>query len=267
MRPCLHSTLLNLPSSRLGAILYVGESGRRAACVSCHPYPCPHAPMPQQASFLDGLGEQASCGLQAFNLALSQPLPKPTHSAPHNNLAPPSSSIDSFTNLINYHLSPSAPLIPCITRSASIATQDTPPALSTTRPIHYVISQWPTAQLPLAAQVRVAHPSLVAKPSSNCPSIALPCALTGPAQLWRALKYPDPAFSGLLFTICAFPSQLPGRATANISTTHAQLSRMPLQAPRPLPTMRCLRIRLPRPQLTSRLMPPLPLQEARSLSP
>lgn len=111
----------------------VGESCRaNDACppAACHAMPCP--PMPQ----LPGrLGEQASCGLQAFNLALSQPLPKTTHSTPHNNLAPPSSSIDCLINLINYHLSPSAPLIPCITCSASIATQATPPALSTTRSI------------------------------------------------------------------------------------------------------------------------------------
>lgn len=91
--------------------------------------------IPMQEAAPGRLGEQASRGLGAFNLALSQPLPQTTHSTPHNHAAPPSSPIDSLTNLINYHLSPSAPLIPCIARSASIATQDTPPALATARPI------------------------------------------------------------------------------------------------------------------------------------
>lgn len=111
----------------------VGESCRaNDACrlplvMPCHAHPCQQLP--------GRLGEQASCGLQAFNLALSQPLPQTTHSTPHNNLASPSSSIDYLINLINCHLSSSAPLIPCITCSASIATQDTPPALSPTRSI------------------------------------------------------------------------------------------------------------------------------------
>lgn len=131
------------------------------------------------------LGEHASSSRpQAFNLALSQPLPPNRRTALLTTPTQPSScSIQSIINLISYNLNSSVSLIPCIARRASICDPTTP----------FPPSQLPVASLrhiamadssaPVSSAGACSPAQLVAKPSWNCPSIAPSAVVTGSLQL------------------------------------------------------------------------------------